>query len=93
VLFASLLLLAIDLARPPRAQWSARIELAAIGWYRATISHRLDAAGVRCRFEPSCSRFAELAIRRDGALIGTGRAAWRVMRCGPWTPAGTSDLP
>jgi putative component of membrane protein insertase Oxa1/YidC/SpoIIIJ protein YidD len=32
-------------------------------------------------------------IRRDGALVGSARAGWRVLRCGPWTPAGTPDPP
>jgi uncharacterized protein len=48
---------------------------------------------VRCRFEPSCSRYAEGAIRKDGALVGAARATWRVLRCGPWTEAGTYDPP
>lgn len=80
-----------DLSRPPARQWSARAELAAIALYRERFSAGLAAAGARCRFEPSCSRFAEQAIRRHGALGGTARAAWRLARCGPWTPAGTHD--
>jgi len=83
--------LAFDLARPPAAQWTARGELAAIAAYRSALSPRLGDAGLRCRFEPSCSRYAELAIRRHGALGGSARAAWRIARCGPWTPAGTHD--
>lgn len=86
-------LLAWDLSRPPAAQWTARAELAAIGRYRRWLSPALGRAGVRCRFEPSCSRYAEAAIRADGALVGTARALARVARCGPWTPAGTVDPP
>jgi putative component of membrane protein insertase Oxa1/YidC/SpoIIIJ protein YidD len=86
-------LLALDLARAPAEQWTARAELAAIARYRAWLSPVLARGGVRCRFEPSCSRFAEGAIRADGALVGTLRAGWRVLRCGPWTPAGTVDPP
>lgn len=83
--------LTFDLARPPDRQWTARAELWAIARYRSSLSPWLAKGGVRCRFEPSCSRYAEAAIRADGALIGTARAAWRVLRCGPWTPAGTRD--
>lgn len=90
---AALLLLTFDLTRAPQRQWTARAELAAIARYRSWLSPLLARGGVRCRFEPSCSRYAEGAIRADGALIGTARAAWRVARCGPWTPAGTVDLP
>jgi hypothetical protein len=93
LLYAALavsLLLALDLARPPERQWSARALLAGIGLYQATLSGRL---GVRCRFEPSCSRYAETVIRQDGALVGTLRAVHRLGRCGPWTPANTYDPP
>ena len=61
--------------------------------YRRWLSPALGAAGVRCRFEPSCSRYAEGAIRSGGALVGTARALGRIARCGPWTPAGTVDPP
>jgi hypothetical protein len=87
---ALLLLLALDLSRAPERQLSARALLAGIDLYQATLSGRL---GVRCRFEPSCSHYAEAVIRRDGALIGTLRAVHRLGRCGPWTPAGTYDPP
>ena len=46
-----------------------------------------------CRFAPSCSHYAEGAVRKYGALGGSLRAAWRVLRCGPWTPLGTKDPP
>lgn len=95
-LFAALPLLALlgwDLARPPAAQWTARAELAAIGRYRRWLSPALGRAGVRCRFVPSCSRYAEAAIRADGALVGSARALARLARCGPWTAAGTVDPP
>jgi len=88
-----LALLALDLSRPAGEQWTARAELAAIARYRAWLSPVLARGGVRCRFEPSCSRYAEAAIRADGALIGTLRAGWRVLRCGPWTASGTLDPP
>ncbi|GMU64714.1 MAG: hypothetical protein AMXMBFR36_09880 [Acidobacteriota bacterium] len=83
--------LVFDLTRAPELQSTARFELWAIGRYRAVLSPWLARGGVRCRFEPSCSRYAEAAIRADGALVGSARAAWRILRCGPWTPAGTHD--
>lgn len=85
--------LALDLARAPERQWTARAELWAIERYRAGLSPWLVRGGVRCKFEPTCSRYAEAVIRRDGALLGTLRAGWRVLRCGPWTRAGTVDPP
>lgn len=87
------LLLSLDLVRSPEHQLSARALLGAIDWYQATLSPTLGKAGVRCRFRPSCSHYAEGAIRKHGALGGTLRTAWRIARCGPWTEAGTYDPP
>ncbi len=93
VAFALAGLAAWDLSRPPAEQWTARAELAAIARYRAWLSPALGRTGVVCRFEPSCSRYAEASIRRHGALGGTARALYRVARCGPWTRPGTPDPP
>jgi hypothetical protein len=85
--------LGYDLARPPARQTSARVLLRAIDGYQAAISPRLAALGTRCRFEPTCSHYGEAAILELGALRGSLATAWRVLRCAPWTPAGTYDPP
>ncbi|MFQ5351175.1 MAG: membrane protein insertion efficiency factor YidD [Thermoanaerobaculia bacterium] len=90
---ASVVLLGVDLARPPAAQLSARAMLAAIDLYQELLSPRIERTGVRCRFQPTCSHYGEAVIRRHGALVGGFKAAWRILRCGPWTPAGTEDPP
>jgi uncharacterized protein len=86
-------LLGFDLSRPAASQASARLLLGGIHLYQATLSPRMPALGVRCRFRPSCSRYAAGAIARYGALSGGLRAIWRIARCGPWTAAGTYDPP
>lgn len=86
-------LLGLDLARAPRRQLSARALLGAIHLYQATLSPRMPSLGVRCRFTPTCSHYGEEAIRKYGALTGGLKTAWRILRCGPWTPAGTVDPP
>lgn len=88
-----LALLAFDLGRPPENQLSARAALGALTVYQATLSRLFAAAGVQCRFQPTCSRYAAGAIEQDGALIGSLRAVGRVVRCGPWTAEGTVDPP
>lgn len=88
-----LALLALDLSRPASAQVSARVLIGAIDAYQATLSKVNRDIGVRCRFKPTCSHYAEGAIRKHGALQGSGMAVWRILRCGPWTPAGTVDPP
>lgn len=47
----------------------------------------------RCRYYPSCSRYAEGAIREHGALRGSAMAAWRVMRCNPLSEGGFDPVP
>ena len=85
--------LVFDLSRPPAQQWSAKALLGAIHLYQHTLSPTMPLIGVQCRFKPTCSHYAEGAIRKDGALVGSARAVWRVLRCGPWTPQGTVDPP
>ena len=92
-LLLALLLLSLDAARAPENQLSARLLLAAIHGYQATLSKAMPALGVRCRFRPSCSHYAEGAVTLYGSFGGTLLAAWRVLRCGPWTPLGTVDPP
>ena len=92
-LAAVVVLAGLDLSRPPQAQLAARGLVGGLRLYRATLSAPLARLGVACRFRPTCSVYAEAVIARDGALRGAARAAGRVLRCGPWTPAGTVDPP
>lgn len=58
--------------------------------YQVTLSGWL---GGQCRFSPTCSRYAEQAIRTHGAVRGTALAAWRIARCGPFTRGGVDHVP
>lgn len=87
------LALAWDLARVPANQFSAAALVAGISLYQSALSPLASRAGVRCRFEPTCSHYAKAVIAKDGALRGGFRTMARIARCGPWTPAGTADLP
>ncbi len=61
--------------------------------YQRTLSPAADRLGLRCRFTPSCSRYAEIVIRRDGVTRGGWATMKRILRCNPLTPAGTRDDP
>ena len=42
----------------------------------------------RCKYEPTCSRYAAQAIARYGVLRGLALAGWRLLRCNPWSYGG-----
>jgi hypothetical protein len=69
------------------------IAIGGIHAYQHTLAPLLARTGVRCRFTPTCSRYAEAVIARDGAVRGGWLAVKRVARCNPVTPAGTRDDP
>ncbi len=58
--------------------------------YQLVISPLLPAN--TCKFHPSCSEYAVLAIRKHGVFKGIGLAAWRLLRCNPWSHGGV-DYP
>jgi putative membrane protein insertion efficiency factor len=41
-----------------------------------------------CKYHPSCSQYAIDAVRRKGLLRGSVLAAWRLLRCNPWSHGG-----
>jgi uncharacterized protein len=67
-----------------------RLLLSVISAYRRWISWALPR---RCRYEPTCSAYAATAIRRFGALRGTVLAAWRLLRCNPFSHGGFDPVP
>lgn len=78
-----------------RILWAAGTPLraaliGAIRLYRLTLAGWL---GGQCRFYPSCSRYAEEAIRSRGAVVGGGLAIWRVLRCNPFGEGGLDPAP
>lgn len=67
-----------------------RLLVAAVRFYRFALSPWL---GSSCRFEPSCSTYALVALERHGALRGTVFTAGRILRCHPWCEGGRDDVP
>ncbi|GAA4481548.1 membrane protein insertion efficiency factor YidD [Gluconacetobacter asukensis] len=49
--------------------------------------------GSNCRFVPTCSDYAQEAIRRHGPLHGAILAGWRILRCNPWNIGGYDPVP
>jgi len=61
-----------------------------IRFYRLFISPMM---GPHCRFEPSCSAYAEEAIRRHGLLPGSWLMTRRLLRCHPGCRGGHDPVP
>jgi uncharacterized protein len=76
----------IDLVRR-----SPQLALLGLLWvYRTFVS---PLTGPTCRYYPSCSSYAVLAVQRHGAIRGTWLAVRRLGRCHPWAPGGVDDVP
>ena len=76
-------------ATPAAATAATRIVrtvvLAPIVIYRRVLSPALPQ---RCKYEPTCSRYAVDAIGEYGILRGLVLGMWRLLRCNPWSHGG-----
>jgi putative membrane protein insertion efficiency factor len=46
-----------------------------------------------CRFQPTCSEYAYIALQRHGLLRGGAMAVWRLLRCHPFSRGGFDPVP
>jgi putative membrane protein insertion efficiency factor len=67
-----------------------RVAVLMLAVYQRLVSPLLPAA---CRFAPTCSEYAKLAIVEHGLLRGAGLALARVLRCHPFHPGGYDPPP
>jgi uncharacterized protein len=57
--------------------------------YRLVVSPLVpQTIGGRCKYHPSCSQYALDALREFGFVRGAVLAAWRLLRCNPWSHGG-----
>ncbi|HEY2632573.1 MAG TPA: membrane protein insertion efficiency factor YidD [Solirubrobacteraceae bacterium] len=61
------------------------VALTPIVAYQRVISPALPR---RCKYEPTCSRYAVQAVGEYGILRGLVLAVWRLLRCNPWSHGG-----
>lgn len=63
--------------------------------YQKTVSPALSVAAPMCgcRFAPTCSHYAQEALREHGLLPGLALAARRLAKCGPWHEGGLDPVP
>ena len=65
------------------------IAIAPVRFYQRAISPAIPA---RCKYYPTCSEYAVQAVRRYGVLRGIVLAAWRILRCNPWSHGGVDKV-
>jgi hypothetical protein len=80
----------------PTMTWPSRFAVASVtallDLYHALAAPLLTAhSGIACRFDPSCSRYAKLAIAHHGLRHGGHLAIRRLARCHPWGGHGYYD--
>ncbi len=64
--------------------------LGLIRFYQYAISPLLPP---RCRFRPTCSQYAVMALQKYGVFKGGWLALKRISRCHPWGGCGDDPLP
>ncbi|GAB3036613.1 membrane protein insertion efficiency factor YidD [Oleiagrimonas citrea] len=79
-----------QLSDAPRKPILTRIILFLLALYKRLISPLL---GQRCRFHPTCSDYARIAVARFGPLRGSILALWRILRCQPLCSGGMDPVP
>jgi uncharacterized protein len=71
-----------------------RFLLALLAFYKRWLSpalHSLHPGG--CKYLPTCSEYAAMAIATHGPMRGTALAAWRLLRCHPFARGGFDPVP
>ena len=61
-----------------------------VGQYQRWVSPLLPPA---CRYEPTCSEYMIVAVKRHGVVRGVGLGTRRLVRCNPWGGCGYDPVP
>lgn len=67
-----------------------KIIVAGIKGYRKYIS---PVKTVRCPYIPTCSEYGLEAVEKYGAIKGSALAAYRILRCNPFSSGGFDPVP
>lgn len=67
-----------------------KLFLIIIKFYQMAISPYI---GPHCRFQPTCSEYASIAICRFGVFKGTYLAIRRILKCHPFHEGGYDPVP
>jgi putative membrane protein insertion efficiency factor len=88
LVFAALVV--ADSCRPPARQASVRIFTAAVAGYHYYL-HPITGRWIRCRYQPTCSRYSVEAVQKYGIAKGLALSFRRIRSCRRSVPMGTRD--
>jgi putative membrane protein insertion efficiency factor len=74
----------------PKLPLSRRVAAGLIRAYQLVLSPWVTQ---QCRYYPSCSAYALEAVQVHGVFRGVAMAAWRLLRCNPFSPGGVDYVP
>jgi len=66
-----------------------RVLILLIKGYKKLISPMLPPS---CRFYPTCSEYSIQALEKYGAIKGSGKSIWRILRCNPLNKGGYDPI-
>ncbi len=66
------------------------VVLALVRFYRSYVSPLFPPT---CRYVPTCSEYAMIALQKYGFIKGSWLAIKRICRCHPWHPGGYDPVP
>ena len=61
-----------------------------IKFYRKYLS---PLKSTKCPYIPTCSQYGLEAVEKYGAVKGGAMAAWRIIRCNPFSKGGYDPVP
>ena len=69
-----------------------KILIKIINFYQKHISAWLDSKNIKCKYYPTCSEYTKQAIEKYGAIKGSLKGIWRILRCNPFSKGGYDPL-
>ena len=82
----------VDEHRPGRSR--ERLARVLFFGYKRIVAPLLNAGAMgQCKYLPTCSEYALVAVVRHGWWRGSGLALWRLLRCHPFARGGVDPVP
>ena len=69
-----------------------KILIKIINFYQKHISAWLDSKNIKCKYYPTCSEYTKKKKKKYGAIKGSLKGIWRILRCNPFSKGGYDPL-